>query len=155
MLKKNVLTGLLIVASFSLISCAGLLQGTLTPGQAAGAGAVSTAAAEKIKTDLKELSTVKPVIHIKPLEVCFKTGPLGPDKLQCILSPCKTDCTRIIDISSVNQDKTVFIPEDLWLEFAGEIKAACTSPLEEYKELCTFHYTKYSDISKVLIFGGE
>jgi len=142
-----------------LASCAGLLeglsQGPLTPGQAGSIGAVSGAAAVKVKQDLKEISTVKPTVHIKPLQVCFKTVPLGPDKIQCILSPCKTNCSKVLDVSVVDFQRSVLIPEEMWVEFAGEIKAACTSPLEEYKELCEMHYINYDNLDAVVIFNDS
>lgn len=145
----------ILVISFLLFTtgCAGLLDKPLTPSQAGSLGVVSTAAATKIKEDLKEISTVKPVIHISPLEVCFKTNVLGPDKLQCILSPCKTNCSRVIPVSDVNFQAAVLIPENAWLDFSGEIKAACTSPLKEYEELCKMHYVNYDNTDALVIFG--
>ena len=63
-----------LVLGLFLTGCAGLLDGPLTPSQSAGVGAVAAGTAAKIKQDLKDISTVKPVIHIKPVEVCFRTS---------------------------------------------------------------------------------
>ena len=142
MLKKIVL--ILLIGS-ALVNCAGL-----TPQQAGSIGAISGTTAAKIQQDLKEVAELKPYLNIPTIEVCYKTYVTG-DKFNCTLTPCKENCSRVID--KIDYHKTVFIPESMWLKFSGEIKALCTSDLENFKDVCKFNFGSYK--TTIGVFNDE
>ena len=123
----------------------------------AGAGVVATKTIEKVKKDIKEISTLAPYLNISALEVCYHTESLGPDWLECVITPCKddTNCKRAVRKSIIDPYKIVYINEKAWINHAGEIKALCTSPHKNFRDVCRFHAKNYEDVDKLLIVGEE
>ena len=105
-------------------------------------GAISGAGVVKVKEDLKAISTLPPYLNIPPLEVCYRVK--GHLTFHCILTPCKEDCSRQVEMIDYNE--AVFIPETMWLKFSGEIKALCLSEQENFREVCKMKWSTYPKV---------
>ena len=139
----------LFILLLLISGCADVSQ--LTPTQVGSISAVGTATVAKVKQDVQEIATLKPYLTIKPLEICYKTD--DTQSLTCVLTPCKLDCTRTIDVASIDYDTTVFIKEQAWLEFSAEIKALCTSDNKDFSNVCDITYFNYDSVNKVVLFN--
>ena len=135
-----------------LTGCGGMYG---PPPSSGAVGVVGTAVVSKVKEDIKDISELAPYLNVSAIEVCWGSPVLETGKLQCQITPCEGDnCERVIDLEEVDPYSTAYIKHEGWIKHAGEIKALCTSPHENFREACKTKAKDYSNIDTILLLGG-
>lgn len=144
----------LIVSLIFVLRCGNIpyIQQPTNPSVLGGAGAVTGVVAKEVVEDIKETSKLAPYLKIPAVEVCriIADGDMeGWGK--CIITPCESNCEQFVRLEDLDLSKIVVLKRESWKALSSAIKAACFSPIEEFKNLCVLEYKNYQTIEKVFI----